>query len=126
MGPLAFLLGNSLLAGTGASTVLQLIEQKGLALAKQLLRSAATAHLDAKAAKVTAKMIADGWAVGKPYPKHAGRTIAAADMTHDVLYRIVALYESRGGFIKDQIRDYLDHVLGAELLASVPTGDPTE
>jgi hypothetical protein len=115
-------MGQGLLGNSGAGSVLQLIEQKGLAVAKQFLHTEASTLVEKHAAKIAAKMTSDGWKVGGT---HKGVVIDAAAMVHDVLYRVVAIFVPRGGFVKDSIRDGLDHAMGAPLVPSVPAGDPT-
>lgn len=125
MNPLITILGHELLAGTGFGNVRSFVIGKGMAFATKFLHDAATKHAEAHVDRIAKEMIRDGWAVGKPYPKHPGRTIGPADMPHDAFYRIVKEFIPRGGFVIDQTRDAIDLGVSGSLIGSVPTGDPT-
>lgn len=119
LNPIAFQIFHKLLDGTPYGTVLEYILHEGEQALINFGRGKGGDILNAKADAITKKMVADGWEIGKPHPK-TKQPLTAADLEHDIHYRLIRALGVPGGFVRDQLRDATDHALGAGQVGSVP------
>jgi hypothetical protein len=125
LNPLLFQLLQKFLDGTGYTSVRDYVLHEGEAAVIAFAREKLTHHLDAQAEAITAKMIKDGWEVGRPHPK-THQPLTTADLLHDLPYRLVRSAGVPGGFLRDTFRDATDVATRDALLPSVPNTPTVE
>lgn len=119
LNPILYAILQKFLAGTGFTTVRDYVLHEGEQVVLNFAREKLTHHLDAQAEKITARMVKEGWEVGKPHPK-TGEPLTPADLLHDLPYRLARAAGAPGGPLRDTIRDATDVATRDALLPTVP------